>query len=75
MLNQGWQNAFTASLLAFLILVVIPKACGNRQVADEEVVEATECYILWDGREYVVDCSTDEAALEERDDEFESAEP
>ncbi len=65
MLNQGWQNAFTASMLALLIFVVIPKACGGE--VDEDLAETAECFILWDGREYAIDCSADEAAQNEDD--------
>ena len=65
MLNQGWQNALTASLLAFLVFVVIPKACGGD--VDEDAAETAECFILWDGREYAIDCSAEEATDEDDD--------
>lgn len=58
MLNAGWQNAFTASVLALLIMVVIPKACGGE--VEEEAAAETQCFIQWDGREYGVDCEENE---------------
>ncbi|MCY6381040.1 hypothetical protein [Hoeflea prorocentri] len=69
MLNQGWQNAFTASVLAFIVLFVIPKACGGE--ADRDVAESAECFVLWDGREYAIDCAVEETEENEADD-FES---
>ncbi|MEM6464355.1 MAG: hypothetical protein AAF724_20830 [Pseudomonadota bacterium] len=65
MLNQGWQNALTASLLAFVIFVVVPRACGGD--VEEDVAESAECFVLWDGTEYAIDCSADEAAENEDD--------
>ena len=65
MLNQGWQNALTASLLAFLVFVVIPKACGGE--VDEEAAESAECFVIWDGREYAIDCAAEEVAEDEGD--------
>lgn len=62
MLNLGWQNALTASLLAFAVFVVVPKTCGGE--VDEETAESAECFIIWDGREYAIDCTTAEAAEE-----------
>ncbi len=54
MLNQGWQNAFTASVLALIIFVVIPKACGGQ--VEEEAAADTECFIILDGIQYAVEC-------------------
>lgn len=64
MLNLGWQNALTASLLAFVVFVVVPKACGGD--VDEDAAESAECFIVWDGREYAIDCTAAEAAEENK---------
>lgn len=71
MLNQGWQNAFTASVLAVIVLFVIPRACGGE--ADRDAAESAECFVLWDGQEYAIDCSAEETKENEADD-FDPAE-
>lgn len=54
MLNQGWQNAFTASVLALIIMVIIPNACGGE--VEQEAAADTEYYIILDGFQYEAEC-------------------
>lgn len=54
MLGSGFQQAFIAAFLAFLVFVVVPKACGGE--VDEEAAETESCQIVWTGRAYEIQC-------------------
>ncbi|GKX32476.1 MAG: hypothetical protein MnENMB40S_00940 [Rhizobiaceae bacterium MnEN-MB40S] len=58
MLGSGFQQATIAAFLAFLVFVVLPKACGGEP--DQEAAETETCEIHWTGRGYEIQCEETE---------------